>query len=326
MSASLNSARSSRSTVSPVLGMTVATAKATRWKSVSLSAVCLTDSYSSCARSRRARRALRAEAEHLGQRVVLFEVVEFLIGPAQLLFVRPGLGREQVLSREQPLLGEVDAEADGPEQDGQQDGGDGRAGHHAEQGAEAEQVTVQQQHQGDGQEQAGPPFLGAQAEDDEAADREDRTCSSANNSPVAYLVRNSRSRLIGLDRYRSIDPPAIKSGKMLAVEINARIERRPLGPETHQEDAEHPLVDEYGRRHRERRAQEGDPLGGYAHQGEDPDDRDGQDEGDPEELLGVELPVRIQTTARASGSSSAPAPGVAPVSEPGRRPDRSRLA
>src|SRR6476646_1808352 len=38
-----------------------------------------------------------------------------------------------------------------------------------------------------------------------------------------YLVRNSRSRLIGLDRYRSIEPLAINSGKMLAVEISARI-------------------------------------------------------------------------------------------------------
>jgi hypothetical protein len=35
------------------------------------------------------------------------------------------------------------------------------------------------------------------------------------------LVRNSRSRPIGLEKYRSIDPPAMKSGKMPAVEIRA---------------------------------------------------------------------------------------------------------
>ena len=43
------------------------------------------------------------------------------------------------------------------------------------------------------------------------------TCSSANNIPAKYFVRNNRSRLIGFETNRSIDPPDRKSGKIPAV-------------------------------------------------------------------------------------------------------------
>src|SRR5947199_553419 len=46
---------------------------------------------------------------------------------------------------------------------------------------------------------------------------------TTNSNPPRYLVKNSRSRPIGLDRYRSMAPPLIRSGKMPAVEIRARI-------------------------------------------------------------------------------------------------------
>jgi hypothetical protein len=49
------------------------------------------------------------------------------------------------------------------------------------------------------------------------------TWSVTNARPARYLVAKSRARPSGLERYRSIDPPVIRSGKIPAVEISARI-------------------------------------------------------------------------------------------------------
>ena len=41
--------------------------------------------------------------------------------------------------------------------------------------------------------------------------------------PVRNLVKNNRTRPIGFDNIKSIEPRSTKSGKMLAVEISAMI-------------------------------------------------------------------------------------------------------
>ena len=50
------------------------------------------------------------------------------------------------------------------------------------------------------------------------------TCNVANNNPATYSVKKSRRRLIGFETYKSIAPLLIRSGKMPAVEIRARID------------------------------------------------------------------------------------------------------
>ena len=49
------------------------------------------------------------------------------------------------------------------------------------------------------------------------------TCSATNNSPAAYSVMKRRSRLMGLDTNKSIEPLVKRSGKIPAVEIMAKI-------------------------------------------------------------------------------------------------------
>ena len=45
----------------------------------------------------------------------------------------------------------------------------------------------------------------------------------AKNKPVTQRVKNKRERVIGLDSIMSIEPLAMSSGTMLAVEMSARM-------------------------------------------------------------------------------------------------------
>ena len=76
-------------------------------------------------------------------------------------------------AHEEDLLGRLDAEDHQPEEDGQEQGGDGRAREDAEERADAEQVAEGDHDDGDGEEEADVPEAGAEADDDEAGDGED---------------------------------------------------------------------------------------------------------------------------------------------------------
>ena len=63
----------------------------------------------------------------------------------------------------------------------------------------------------------------AQADHEKRDDRKIDTCKRTNSKPAKYLVKNNRSRLIGLAMNRSIDPPDRKSGKIVPTEMIAKI-------------------------------------------------------------------------------------------------------